>query len=198
MACKLLHSTIGLPCDGRATIQEKTTMCLATYLAASQELPVIPWDDADQAFHVIHLPRSAEGVRKHFRSEYVYYAGSEQGCSCAFNYEHEYDSILELRNYLRNALICVNEVEMFACQSGTEEQETQHAQITSPEGIALAEFFFKDGQYLVITSGKYSPRITEAEKCLQRVTQSVPLPKSSCASLFTARRATLKPLCSGY
>lgn len=173
-------------------------MCLALYLAASQELPVIAWDDTKPAFHVIHLPKSAEGVRKHFRSNYVYYAGSAQGCSCAFNYEHEYDSIVGLRNYLRNALICVNEVEMFACQTGAEEQDTQHALITSPEGIALAEFFFKDGQYLVIRPGKDSHQhVTEAEKCWQRVTQPAPLPKSGRASLFTAKRAHFKPLCVG-
>jgi hypothetical protein len=93
-------------------------MCLALYLAASQELPVIPWDKTNPGFHVIRLPKEAESVRKHFRSDYVYYAGSTQGCSCAFNYEHESDSIVELRNYLRNALICVNEVEMFSCQAG--------------------------------------------------------------------------------
>ena len=173
-------------------------MCLALYLAAAQELPVIAWDDTNPAFHVIHLPKSAEGVRKHFRSEYVYYAGSAQGCSCAFNYEHEYDSIVGLRNYLRNALICVNEVEMFACQTGAEERDTQHALITSPEGIALAEFFFKDGQYLVIRPGKDSQqRVTEAEKCLQRVTQSVSVRKSDPTSLFTAKRADFKPLCVG-
>ncbi len=150
-------------------------MCLAIYLAASQELPVIAWDNANPAFHVVHLPKTAEGVRKHFRHDYVYYAGSEQGCSCAFNYEHEYDAILELKNYLRNALICLNEVEVFACHVGAEEQETQHSQITSPEGIALAEFSFKDGQYLTIRSGTYSQRVTKAEKCLKRVTRSVPL-----------------------
>jgi hypothetical protein len=166
-------------------------MCLALYLAASQELPVIAWNDANPAFHVIRLPKSAEDVRKHFRSEYVYYAGSQQGCSCAFNYEHEYDAILELRNYLRNALICVNEVEMFACHAGAEEQDTQHTMITSPNGIALAEFFFKDGQYIVISPGKNSQQVTEAEKCLERVTQPVPLPKSSLASLFPTERAVL-------
>ncbi len=149
-------------------------MCLAIYLAASQELPVIPWDDANPAFHVVHLPKSAEGVRKHFRHDYLYYAGSVQGCSCAFNYEHDYDSILELRNYLRNALICVKEVEVFACQAGTEEQETQHALTTSADGIALPGFSFKGGQYLTVRSGESSQHVTEAEKCLQRVTRSVP------------------------
>jgi hypothetical protein len=171
MVCILLSSKSSIfRAMGHATIQGETTMCLALYLAAAQELPVISWEDANPAFHVIHLPHRAEGVRKHFRSNYIYYAGSEQGCSCAFNYEHEYDSILELRKYLRNALICVTEVEMFSCQIGAEEQDTQHTLITSPDGIALAEFFFKDGHYLVISPGKDSQRVTEAEKCLQRVT----------------------------
>ena len=170
-------------------------MCLALYLAAPQELPVIAWDKANPAFHVIRLPKNAEGVRKHFHSEYVYYAGSVQGCSCAFNYEHESDSIVELRNYLRNALICVSEVEMFSCQSGAEEQDTRHALKTSPEGIALATFFFKDGQHVVVRPGKYSEPVTEAEKCLQRVTQSVPLPKRSCANLFAPKSAELNQLC---
>ena len=171
-------------------------MCLALYLAASQELPVIAWDKANPAFHVIRLPKDAEAVRKHFHSDYVYYAGSAQGCSCAFNYEHESDSIVELRNYLRNALICVNEVEMFSCQSGTEEQDTRHALKTSPEGIALATFFFKDGQHVVIRPGKYSEPATEAEKCLQRVTQSVQSPKRSCINLFVAKPADLNQLCA--
>lgn len=169
-------------------------MCLALYLAASQELPVIAWDEAKPAFHVIRLPRNADAVRKHFRSEYVYYAGSQQGCSCAFNYEHEYDSIVELKNYLRNALICVDQVEMFACQAGAEEQEKQHAVVASPEGIALAEFFFKDGQHLVIRTGKEAQRATEAEKCLQRVTQTLPLSTSGRAARFSAKHPILKPL----
>jgi hypothetical protein len=172
-------------------------MCLALYLAASQELPVIGWDDTKPAFHVIRLPKNAEGVRKHFRSDYVYYAGSHQGCSCAFNYEHEYDSIIELRNYLRNALICVDQVEMFACQTGAEEQEKQHAVVASPEGIALAEFYFKDGQHLVIRTGKDAQRVTEAEKCLRRVTQSVPLSRRSGAGRVPAKRATITSLCVG-
>jgi hypothetical protein len=172
-------------------------MCLALYLAASQELPAIAWDETKPAFHVIRLPKSAEDVRKHFRSEYVYYAGSQQGCSCAFNYEHEYDSIVELRNYLRNALVCVDEVEMFACQTGSEERATtQHSLITSPDGIALAEFFFKDGQYVLVRSRKDSQRVTEAEKCLERVTRPAPLSKNRRARPVVAHGASLVPLCA--
>jgi hypothetical protein len=170
-------------------------MCLALYLAASQELPVIAWNETKPAFHVIRLPKGAENVRKHFRSEYAYYVGSQQGCSCAFNYEHEYDSIVELRNYLRNALLCVDKVEMFACQTGTEERATQHALTTSPEGISLPEFFFKDGQHLVIRSPKETQPVTEAEKCLQRVTRPVPMSKNGRARSVVGHGAILQPLC---
>lgn len=196
MACKLLYpnqrSSVRWACGN----PRKNNMCLALYLAASQELPVIAWDETKPAFHVIRVPKSAEDVRKHFRSEYAYYVGSQQGCSCAFNYEHEYDSIVELRDYLRNALICVDKVEMFACQTGTEDRATQHAMITSPEGIFLPEFFFKDGQYLVIRSGKDTQTVTEAEKCLQRVTGPVPLSKNSRAKSIAGHHATLQPLCA--
>src|ERR1043166_5835862 len=102
-------------------------MCLALYIAAPQELPVIAWDKTNPAFHVVRLSKEADAVRRHFKSQYVYYAGSAQGCSCAFNYEHESDSIVELRNYLRNALICVSEVEMFACQTGADAEDTKNA-----------------------------------------------------------------------
>ena len=196
MVCKLLFSD-STSVQRAWSEKGQNNMCLALYLAASQELPVIAWDEAKPAFHVIRLPRNADGVRKHFRSEYVYYAGSQQGCSCAFNYEHEYDSIVELKNYLRNALICVDQVEMFACQVGSEEQEKQHAVVASPEGIALAEFFFKDGQHLVIRTGKEAERVTEAEKCLQRVTQTAPLSKRGRAALISAKHPVLKPLYAG-
>ena len=172
----------------------KITMCLALYLAASQELPVIAWNEKTPAFHVIHLPEKAKGVCRHFHSRYVYYAGSAQGCSCAFNYEHEYDSIVELRNYLRNALICMDEVEMFACQVGAEDQDRQHEVVTSPEGIALAEFYFKDGQHLVIRTAKEMQPVTEAEECLQRVTKPVLPPRNRAASLLPATSASFKPL----
>ena len=136
-------------------------MCLALYLASSRPLPIIAWDPDHPAFHVISPPEGAAGVGKHFRYENVYYAGSHQGCSCAFNYEHEYESILELRDYLRNALASGAEIEAFVCRKGKEEHDVQHALVTSPEGIALPEFYFKDGQFLVIRSGK-SPEPVEA------------------------------------
>ncbi|MEP6685352.1 MAG: hypothetical protein ABJB22_01130 [Verrucomicrobiota bacterium] len=110
------------------------------------------WDPASPAFHVSAPPVSAAGVRKHFRCENVYYASSHQGCSCAFNCEHEHESILQLRDYLREALASGAEIEAFVCRIGREEDDVRHAVVSSPEGIALPGFFFKDGQFLVIQS----------------------------------------------
>ena len=197
MASILLFSCYRSSGAERLGERTKTNMCLSLYLAAPQELPVIAWDETKPAFHVIHLPKNAESVRKHFRSSYIYYAGSAQGCSCAFNYEHEYDSIVELRNYLRNALLCVEQVEMFACQAGTEERSRKHAVITSPEGIALPEFLFRDGQHVLIRPGKDAWRASEAEKCLRQVTQSGPMSKNRRARLSTAKPAALTPLFVG-
>lgn len=129
-------------------------MCLALYIASPKPLPTVPWDPVNPAFHVVDLPEDALDVRKHFHAEHVYYAGSRQGCSCAFNYEHEYEAILQLRDYLRTALTSVDEIEVFVCELGSDDQEIKHFLITSPEGIALPEFFFKDGHFLLIGSAK--------------------------------------------
>jgi len=145
-------------------------MCLALYLASSRPLPLIAWDPVNPAFHVVKAPEIAVGVCRHFRFENVYYVGSHQGCSCAFNYEHEYESILQLRDYLRGALASGAEIELFACRVGNERKAMQHALVTTPDGIALPEFFFKDGQFLIIGLGKSAEPI---EACPRSYSPSV-------------------------
>jgi len=129
-------------------------MCLALYLGSPKELPLISWDPEKPAFHVIKLPKRAAAVRKLLRYEYVYYIGSHEGCSCAFNYAHEFKSVLELRDYLRNALSLADELEGFACRPGNAKPSVKHLVTTSPEGIALPEFLFQDSQRLIIRSKK--------------------------------------------
>jgi hypothetical protein len=80
---------------------------------------------------------------------------------------------------------------MFACQSGSEEMDRQHSGTVSPEGIALAEFLFKDGQYLVVKRGKLSEHATEAERCLQQAAQPGKASGSSCTAVFSAKNSTL-------
>lgn len=127
-------------------------MCLALYIAASKPLPVIPWDSKKPTFHVIPLPESMADVRKLLPHPHIYYVGSHEGCSCAFNYEHEFKSALELRDYLRKALTVVDEIEGFSYRPGHERLNVLHSVTISPGGVALPEFFFQDGQRLLFRS----------------------------------------------
>ena len=86
-------------------------MCLALYIASSKPLPLVPWDPEKPAFHVIPLPDDRPAVRKLFRHPHIYYVGSHEGCSCAFNYEHDFKPALQLRDYLRKALAVSKEIE---------------------------------------------------------------------------------------
>ena len=127
-------------------------MCLALYIAASKPLPIVPWDPKKPTFHVIPLPESMQEVRKLLPYPHIYYVGSHEGCSCAFNYEHEFKSALELRDYLRKALTVVDEIEGFSYRPGHERLNVLHSVTISPGGVALPEFFFQDGQRLFFRS----------------------------------------------
>ena len=129
-------------------------MCLALYIASTKPLPVIPWDPKKPTFHVVNLPESMRAVRKLLPYPHVYYVGSHEGCSCAFNYEHELKAVLELRDYLRKALAVTDEIEGFSCRPGQEPLNVKHSVTISPSGVALPEFFLQDGQRLVFRSRK--------------------------------------------
>jgi hypothetical protein len=129
-------------------------MCLALYIAASKPLPEVAWDPKKPAFHVVPLPENMQDVRKLLPYPHIYYVGSHEGCSCAFNYEHEFKSALELRDYLRKALTVVDEIVGFSHRLGKERLNVLHSVTISPSGIALPEFFFQDGQRLLFRSRK--------------------------------------------
>ena len=150
-------------------------MCLALYLAASEPLPVIAWDPKKPAFHVIPLPEDKEDVRRLMAYPHIYYVGSHEGCSCAFNYEHELKSAIELRDYLRKALTIVDEVEGFSCRPGHKSLNVLHSIIIAPSGVAFPEFFLQDGQRLLFRSRKtlaeQRRRPPEAEPLTRRQTR---------------------------
>ena len=129
-------------------------MCLALYIASVKPLPVIPWDPKKPTFHVVPLGEDTNRVRKILTDPYIYYVGSHEGCSCAFNYEHDIKSAVELRDYLRRALTVTNEIEGFSCRPGQADLKIKHSVTVSPSGVALPEFFLDDGQRLVFRSRK--------------------------------------------
>jgi hypothetical protein len=85
---------------------------------------------------------------------YIYYVGSHEGCSCAFNYEHEIKAAVELRDYLRSALTVTNQIEGFSSRPGQADLNVKHSVTISPSGVALPEFFLEDAQRLVFRSRK--------------------------------------------
>ena len=129
-------------------------MCLALYIASPKPLPLVPWDPKKPTFHVVPLEESNHRVRKILPYPHIYYVGSHEGCSCAFNYEHEIRAAVELRDYLRRALTVTNEVEGFSCRPGQADFNVKHSVTISPSGVALPEFFLEDGQRLVFRSRK--------------------------------------------
>jgi hypothetical protein len=129
-------------------------MCLALYIASFKPLPLIPWDPSKPTFHVVPLSEQMEAVRKLLPYPHIYYVGSHEGCSCAFNYEHDLQSVVELRDYLRRALTVADEIEGFSCRPGGDQLNVKHSVVISPSGVALPEFFLQDGQRLVFRSRK--------------------------------------------
>ncbi len=125
-------------------------MCLTLYISSAKPLPLLPFDPEHPAFHVLELPSAAADVRAHFRHPHVYRVGSYQGCSCAFNYEHDFEPIRSLERYLKIALADGNELEGFACRTGHEEHEGKHSKVVSPEMLAMPRFYFHDCLYLQI------------------------------------------------
>jgi hypothetical protein len=158
-------------------------MCLALYIAASKPLPVVPLDPTKPAFHVIPLPESMRDVRKLLPYPHIYYVGSHEGCSCAFNYEHEFKSALELRDYLRKALTVADEIEGFSCRPGRETPNVLHEVTISPGGVALPEFFFQDGQRLLFRSRK-------TMQAQRRLPPQGPTSKRKRTRVTTSRRAS--------
>lgn len=129
-------------------------MCLALYIASPKPLPLVPWDPKRPTFHVVPLEENNHRVRKLLPYPHIYYVGSHEGCSCAFNYEHEIKAAVELRDYLRRALTVTSEIEGFSCRPGQADLEVKHSVTISPSGVALPEFFLEDGQRLVFRSRK--------------------------------------------
>lgn len=129
-------------------------MCLALYIASPKPLPLVPWDPKKPTFHVVPLAEDGHRIWKILPHPYIYYVGSHEGCSCAFNYEHELKAALELRDYLRKALTVTSEIEGFSCRPGQATLKVKHSVTVSPSGVALPEFYLDDGQRLVFRSRK--------------------------------------------
>jgi hypothetical protein len=130
-------------------------MCLAIYVASDHELPTSEWDKDRPAFYLEPLSR-AEAVRKRFRYEQVYYAGSHEGCGCGFSKDGlEDDEIDEhQRNYLalgqivRDALAKDAKIQIFTCWEGSQSAQPESISSITPKILESPEYELKELELL--------------------------------------------------
>ena len=126
-------------------------MCLAVYIATTQEIPLIAWDKQNPAFHIKALDHHSH-VRKQFDLENVYYAGSNEGCGCGFLKDGVVGEELERTktNYLRLAEIVRSaqekgiQVQIFSCWEGDQSAIPESRKQISLENLLADDFVFEE------------------------------------------------------
>ena len=136
-------------------------MCLAVYLAADEEPPLVPWDETHPGFHVVALAGEPdESARRQFSKRYVVYLGSHEGCGCGFDYgqdpeavEPEEDeasrrSVSALVDYLKPLLARLGTLELFSCWEGDQGVEPLSRRCITLSAIGGDSFCFQQKELL--------------------------------------------------
>ena len=104
---------------------------MAVYIASTEPLPLVPWDETAPALHVKELSGDPDvRVRAQFEKPYVVYAGSHEGCGCGFfklrdaayyeprEIEACRESLDRLAQYLETAMGRAEGVELYTSWEG--------------------------------------------------------------------------------
>jgi hypothetical protein len=130
-------------------------MCLAIYLASSNLLPPIAWDEDAPAFYLEPVPGSEE-VHQQFSLPHVYYAGSHDGCGCGFakggytgeEIERRQANYAALARVLRAALSGGAKAELFTCWEGDQGKRPEISESVTPDELESSSFQLKELQFL--------------------------------------------------
>src|SRR5262245_54009152 len=128
-------------------------MCMMVYIAASQPLDLVVWNEALPAFHVSDLHETEVSVKAQFRSAYVYYAGSHEGCGGGCRYGEYPKFVDDERNlkrasldafaaYLVRQLARVETIELYACWDGDQAAPPEHRRALTPSNLYSESFYF--------------------------------------------------------
>lgn len=130
-------------------------MCMMVYLAAELPLRLVPWVEETPAFNVSSLAPDEERVRIQFRLPNVVYVGSYEGCACGFQLDAgahatldevelrlRRDSLLAFAAYLRDELVRVGDIELFACWDGDQGASPEHRRVLTPSSLEGETFAF--------------------------------------------------------
>jgi hypothetical protein len=126
---------------------------MMVYIASSQPLDLVPWDEGHPAFYVSDLHESEFRVREQFSLPHVYYAGSHEGCGCGFQYGQypEFDdeerplkraSLDSFADYLSRQLARCGAIELYACWDGDQTAAPDHQRTLTPSSLKAEEFYF--------------------------------------------------------
>ena len=118
-------------------------MCLAVYLGSDHPVQEIAWDKERPAFYLQEAAAS-EPARRQFAGEYVYYAGSHQGCGCGFSKDGEppeelarcqanYDALAKV---LGSAMQQGARLQLFTCWEGDQADPPESVRSVSVAELA--------------------------------------------------------------
>lgn len=145
-------------------------MCMVLYLGSEETLPIIPYKQEKPAFNTKELDEQEKPVLKHFSSPYVFYIGSNEGCSCSFRHalydKGEWSYVVweegeeavaskadhqALVDYLKASKL--EKFEIYACWDGDYALPAEFKETISVEDLLDPDFYFKERAHYWITIG---------------------------------------------
>lgn len=138
-------------------------MCRVLYIAADRPLPLIPWNPESPEFHVTEVDDREASVKSQFSKPFVYYAGSHQGCGCAYDLESvsigEPDELTSARgsrealvDYLRDGVEAVGSLELYTCWDGDWAEPSVQRISIAPTALAPEELWLPERTFAVVSA----------------------------------------------
>lgn len=140
-------------------------MCLAVYVGAPANLPLIPWIPEKPGFHVRDITAAENALRPVFGQLRVYYTGSHDGCGCGFQlgtYPSDSpddlqekqvmaQSLRSLAEYLSEQLKRVPALMVYSCWEGEQSAPAERAErVINPGAFLDPEFYFVERELLTV------------------------------------------------
>ena len=137
-------------------------MCRVVYIAADRPLPLIPWNPESPEFHVIELTDREAPVKSQFSKTFVYYAGSHQGCGCAYDlasmsigHPEELPDARRSREalvrYLREVLDVAGPLELYTCWDGDWTDPAVQRTTVDPSALLPEEPWLPERTFAIVT-----------------------------------------------
>jgi len=133
-------------------------MCLALYIASSEPLQLVAYNECEPTFYVTEVSGYELCVKKQFTLPYLYYAGSHEGCGCGFIKDGEVgeeldkveDNYSRLSAYIREACRQGADIQLFYCWEGDQDSAREFHVSIDADILNYKEFEFKEQAFYEI------------------------------------------------